>query len=67
MLPDLPALDHEQETDATDRIREELIGRVCLEAITQASAVAKANRALRAKTSITGQRYYREGVLVDYH
>ena len=38
-----------------------------MEAITQATAVAKANRALRAKTSITGQHYYREGDLVDYH
>ena len=67
MLPDLPALDYEHETDTSDHTREEVIRRVSLEAITQATAVAKANRALRTKTSITGQHYYREGDLVDYH
>eukprot|EP00959_Pyramimonas_sp_CCMP1952_P303119 6342548-Pyramimonas_sp.AAC.1 len=40
--------------------------RVCIEAITQATAVAN-NRAPRTKTLITGQHYYDEGDLVDYH
>ena len=53
MLPDLPVPDREQETETTDHSREELIRRVSLEAITQATAVAKANRALRTKN-----RYY---------
>ena len=67
MLHDLPALDHEQETETSDHTREEVIRKVSLEAITQATAVAKSNKALRANTSITGQHYYREGGLVDYH
>eukprot|EP00959_Pyramimonas_sp_CCMP1952_P018153 384443-Pyramimonas_sp.AAC.1 len=33
----------------------------------QAAAVAKTNRALRTKTTITGQHYYDEGDLVDHH
>eukprot|EP00959_Pyramimonas_sp_CCMP1952_P191735 4009374-Pyramimonas_sp.AAC.1 len=37
-----------------------------MKAITQATAVAKTNRALRTKTTITGQQYYDEGDLVDY-
>eukprot|EP00959_Pyramimonas_sp_CCMP1952_P330366 6917307-Pyramimonas_sp.AAC.1 len=41
--------------------REQMIRKVCIEAITQATAVAKANRALRTKTTITGQHYYDEG------
>ena len=45
MLPDLPVLDHEQETETSDHTREEIIRKVSLEAITQATAVAKANRA----------------------
>ena len=59
MLPDLPVPDHEQETETTGHSRGELIRRVNLEALTQATAVAKANRALRTKTSIAGQRYCR--------
>eukprot|EP00959_Pyramimonas_sp_CCMP1952_P228706 4781818-Pyramimonas_sp.AAC.1 len=38
-----------------------------VEAITQATAAAKTNRALRTKTSVTGQHYYDEGDLVGYH
>eukprot|EP00959_Pyramimonas_sp_CCMP1952_P116063 2426273-Pyramimonas_sp.AAC.1 len=66
MLPDLPVLDHEQQTEPSDHSREQTICRVSIEANTQAAAVAKANRALRAKTTITGQLYNDEGDLVDY-
>ena len=55
MLPDFPVLDNEQETETSDHNREQLIRRISLEAITQATAVAKTNRALRTKTTITGQ------------
>eukprot|EP00959_Pyramimonas_sp_CCMP1952_P211062 4417412-Pyramimonas_sp.AAC.1 len=67
MLPDLPVLDHEQQTETSDHSREQTIRRVCIETITQASAVAKTNRALRTKTTITGQHFYDEGDLVDFH
>eukprot|EP00959_Pyramimonas_sp_CCMP1952_P313867 6570563-Pyramimonas_sp.AAC.1 len=66
MLPDLPVLDHEQPTETSDRSREQTIRRACIEAIAQATAVAKTNRALHTKTPITGQHYYEEGDLVDY-
>eukprot|EP00959_Pyramimonas_sp_CCMP1952_P002220 45908-Pyramimonas_sp.AAC.1 len=67
MLPDLPVLDHAQPTETSYHFREQTICRVCIEAITQATAVAKTNRALRTKTTIAGQHYYDEGDLVDYH
>eukprot|EP00959_Pyramimonas_sp_CCMP1952_P127646 2669886-Pyramimonas_sp.AAC.1 len=67
MLPDLPILGHEQPTETSDRSREQMIRRVCIEAITQATAVAKTNRALRTKTIVTGQHYYEKGDPVDYH
>eukprot|EP00959_Pyramimonas_sp_CCMP1952_P195550 4088571-Pyramimonas_sp.AAC.1 len=67
MLPDLPVLDHEQPTESSDHSREQMIRKVCIEAITQAAAVAKVNRALRIKIIFTGQHYYDEGDLVDHH
>eukprot|EP00959_Pyramimonas_sp_CCMP1952_P085994 1798816-Pyramimonas_sp.AAC.1 len=67
MLPDLPVLDHEQPTETSDHSREQTIRGVWIEAITQATAVANTNRALRTKTTITGQHYSDEGDLVDYH
>eukprot|EP00959_Pyramimonas_sp_CCMP1952_P139006 2909938-Pyramimonas_sp.AAC.1 len=66
MLPDVPVLDQEQPTETSDHSREQMIRKVCIEAITQATAVAKTNHALRTKTTITGQHYYDEGDLVDY-
>eukprot|EP00959_Pyramimonas_sp_CCMP1952_P319394 6683406-Pyramimonas_sp.AAC.1 len=39
MLPDLPVLDHEQQTEASDFSREQTIRRASIEAITQATAV----------------------------
>eukprot|EP00959_Pyramimonas_sp_CCMP1952_P384475 8057674-Pyramimonas_sp.AAC.1 len=65
MLPDLPVLDHEQPTETSDHSRGQTIRKVCIEAITQATAVAKTNRAVRTNTTVTGQRYYDEGDLVD--
>eukprot|EP00959_Pyramimonas_sp_CCMP1952_P011894 250829-Pyramimonas_sp.AAC.1 len=58
MLPDLPVLDHS---------REQTLRRVCIEAIAQAVSVAKTSRALRTRTTITGQHDCDEGNLVDYH
>eukprot|EP00959_Pyramimonas_sp_CCMP1952_P149101 3119461-Pyramimonas_sp.AAC.1 len=46
---------HEHPTEASDHFREQVIRRARTEAITQATAVAKANRVLRTKTTITGQ------------
>eukprot|EP00959_Pyramimonas_sp_CCMP1952_P192659 4028438-Pyramimonas_sp.AAC.1 len=53
MLPDLRVLDHEQPTETSAHSREQTIRRVCIEASTQATAVAKTHRALRTKTTIT--------------
>eukprot|EP00959_Pyramimonas_sp_CCMP1952_P071056 1483443-Pyramimonas_sp.AAC.1 len=67
MLPDLLVLDHEQPTETLDLSREQTIRRACIEAITQATAVANTKRASRTKTTVAGQKYYDEGDLVDYH
>eukprot|EP00959_Pyramimonas_sp_CCMP1952_P304938 6382051-Pyramimonas_sp.AAC.1 len=53
ILPDLPVLDHEQPPGTSDHSREQMIRAVCVEAITQATAVAKTNRAPRTKTTFT--------------
>eukprot|EP00959_Pyramimonas_sp_CCMP1952_P324623 6795029-Pyramimonas_sp.AAC.1 len=57
MLPDLPVLGHEQQTEASDHSREHTIRRAFIEAITQATALAKTNRALRTNTISTGQHH----------
>eukprot|EP00959_Pyramimonas_sp_CCMP1952_P141882 2969775-Pyramimonas_sp.AAC.1 len=67
MLPDLPVLGHGQPTETPDHPRERATRRACIEAITQATAVAKTNRALRINTTFTGQPHYDEGDLVDPH
>eukprot|EP00959_Pyramimonas_sp_CCMP1952_P273848 5724039-Pyramimonas_sp.AAC.1 len=67
VLPDLPVLEHEQPTETSDHSREQTMRRLCIAAITQATAAAKTNRALRTKTTITGQHYFDEGDLVDFH
>eukprot|EP00959_Pyramimonas_sp_CCMP1952_P272304 5693188-Pyramimonas_sp.AAC.1 len=51
MPPDLPVLDHEQQTETPDHFREQVIRPVCIEANAQAAAVATNNRALRTKTA----------------
>eukprot|EP00959_Pyramimonas_sp_CCMP1952_P239975 5014976-Pyramimonas_sp.AAC.1 len=53
MLSDLPILDHEQPTETSDHSHEQMLRKVCIEAITQATTVAKTNRALRTKTTVT--------------
>eukprot|EP00959_Pyramimonas_sp_CCMP1952_P195423 4086254-Pyramimonas_sp.AAC.1 len=63
----LPFLDHEQQAETSDHSRAQTVRRGSIEAITEATAVAKANPALRTKTIITGQHYYDEGNLVGYH
>eukprot|EP00959_Pyramimonas_sp_CCMP1952_P051106 1067978-Pyramimonas_sp.AAC.1 len=65
MLPDLPAWT----TSSRRKHRIILVSRryAGYVAITQATALAKNNRALRTKTTITGQHHYDEGDLVDYH
>eukprot|EP00959_Pyramimonas_sp_CCMP1952_P436575 9141978-Pyramimonas_sp.AAC.1 len=67
MPPDLPFLDHEQPTETSDHSREQMIRKVRIESITRATAVAKTNRALRTKTTVSGQHCYDEGGAVDYH
>ena len=64
-LRDLEPLDHDT-AQTSGGEREDQIRRASIEAITQATAVAKANRALRAPTSADGSRMYREGDMVDY-
>ena len=55
-LPDLPTPDFEQKTDTSGHEREAQIRAVSIEAITQATAVAKTLRALKDKTHIPGER-----------
>ena len=65
-LPDLNVLDHETTNETSDRSREQQIRQVSLDAITQATAVAKANRALKATARQAGQRHYKPSELGDY-
>ena len=60
MLPDLETLDHET-VQTFGGERKAHIRRVSIEAITQTTAVARAHRALRARTTGDGARLYREG------
>eukprot|EP00959_Pyramimonas_sp_CCMP1952_P324078 6782575-Pyramimonas_sp.AAC.1 len=53
MLPDLRVLDHEHSTETSNHSREPTMRKVCIEAITQATAVAKSNRAPRTRTTVT--------------
>ena len=66
MLPDLETPDFDA-VQTSGGEREDMIRRSSTDAITQATAVAKANRALRARTSVDGARMYREGDMVEYH
>ena len=47
--------------------REARIRAANIEAITQSTAVAMVNRALKAKTTTDATRLYRVGDLIDYH
>ena len=55
------------EGEHSDGAREQRIRESGIEAITQATAVAKINRALKAKTSLDGRTLYKAGDLIDYH
>eukprot|EP00959_Pyramimonas_sp_CCMP1952_P437466 9159201-Pyramimonas_sp.AAC.1 len=61
MLPDLPVLDHEQQTGTSDHSRGQTIRRASIEVILEAAVVAKTKRTLRTKTTIAGQHCYGEG------
>ena len=66
-LPDLENIDFEKGGENADGNRERRIREVAIEAITQSTAVAKINRALKAKTTIDGGQLYKTGDLIDYH
>ena len=66
MLPDLETPDFDA-VQTSGGEREDMMRRSSIEAITQATAVAKANRVLKARTSADGARLYRPGDMVDYH
>ena len=65
ILPDLDAPDLPKE-QATGGEREAAMQPVGMEAITQATAVAKTDRAPRATTAGNGARLCREGDMLDY-
>ena len=67
-LPDLQNADFSAEGENIgDGSREQRIREAGLEAITQSTAVAKINRALRTKTTVDGNRLFKPGQLMDYH
>ena len=66
-LPDLENIDYPQGGELTNVSREQRIREAGLEAITQSTAIAKINRALKASTTIDGSRLFKPGDLIDYH
>ena len=64
-LPDLENADYSSEGDSADGDKENRIRQASIEAITQSTAVAKVNRALKAKTTADGARLYKTGDLID--
>ena len=66
-LPDLENLDFPKTGELSDTQRGQRIREVAIEAITQATAVAKTKRALKAKTTPDGAHEYKTGDLIDYH
>jgi hypothetical protein len=65
-LPDLENIDFSKEGENSSGLREERIRQAGITAITQSTAVAKVNRALKTKTTLDGSQYT-VGQLVDYH
>ena len=65
-LPDLKTL-FDPEGEKSDGAREHRIRQGAIEAITLTTAVAKATRALKAKTATDGSHTYKPGDLIDYH
>jgi len=66
-LPDLENIDFPKGSEHSDHRREQRIREAGLEAITQSTAVAKVNRALKTNTTPDGNRLYKAGDLIDYH
>ena len=66
-LPDLENIDYKKGNEASEGNREQRIREAGIEAITQSTAIAKINRALKAKTTIDGSQLYKTGDLIDYH
>ena len=66
-LPDLDNIDFPVDGEQTDGERERRIRQAGIEAITQSTAVAKINRALKTQTTTDGSRLYKPGDLIDYH
>ena len=67
MLPDLENADFYCKGEHTDGERERRIREVGIQSITQVTAIAKVNRALRTRTTTDGHRLYKPGDLMDYH
>ena len=67
-LPDFENPDYQSGGEIIgDTGREQRIRLSAMEAITQSTAVAKTNRALKAKTTIDGSRLFNPGDLIDYY
>ena len=66
-LPDLENADFPKEGESSDGLREQRIREAGIEAITQSTAVAKINRALKTSTTVDGSRLFKVGDLMDYH
>ena len=66
-LPDLENIDFPKDGEHSDLLRERRVREAGITAITQSTAVAKINRALKTSTTIDGSRMYKPGDLVDYH
>ena len=66
MLLDCETPDHDA-VQTSGGEREAQIRRARIEAISQATAAAKANRALRARATADGSRTHRESDMVDHH
>ena len=67
VLPDLENIDFPKGGEQSGGLREQRIREAGIEAITQSTAVAKVNRALKTSTTIDGSRLYKVGDLIDFH
>ena len=66
-LPEFENIDFQKDGEQSDGQRERRIREVAIEAITQSTAVAKVNRALKTQTTVDGSRLYKRGDLIDFH
>ena len=65
-LPDLEIPDF-PEKETNTQYRQQRVRQTSIKAITQTTAVAKINRALKGKTTPDGAKLYKEGDLIDYY